>query len=64
VLTRPYRPDNLRRDAMSVQGGAADRLGDHANAMQFYRVALKIAPGEPGALTNLGLSLARTYVRF
>ena len=26
--------------------------------MQFYRDALKIAPGEPGVLTNMGLSLA------
>ena len=43
---------------MSVQGVVADRLGDHAGAMQFYRDALKIAPGEPGVLTNMGLSLA------
>jgi Flp pilus assembly protein TadD len=26
--------------------------------MQFYRDALKIAPGEPSVLTNMGLSLA------
>jgi Flp pilus assembly protein TadD len=43
---------------MSVQGIVADRLGDHAGAMQFYRDALKIAPGEPSVLTNMGLSLA------
>jgi len=43
---------------MSVQGTVADRLGDHAGAMQFYRDALKIAPGEPSVLTNMGLSLA------
>jgi Flp pilus assembly protein TadD len=43
---------------MSVQGVVADRLGDHAAAMQFYRDALKIAPGEPSVLTNMGLSLA------
>jgi Flp pilus assembly protein TadD len=42
---------------MSVQGTVADRLGDHATAMQFYQDALKIAPGEPSVLTNMGLSL-------
>jgi Flp pilus assembly protein TadD len=43
---------------MSAQGTVADRLGDHASAMQFYRDALKIAPGEPAVLVNMGLSLA------
>jgi Flp pilus assembly protein TadD len=58
VLTRAYTPDAPRWDVMSVQGTVADRLGDHASAMQFYRDALKIAPGEPGVLANMGLSLA------
>src|SRR5271157_392482 len=58
VLTRAYTPDNPRSDVMSVQGAVADRLGDHMGAMQFYRDALKIAPGEPSVLTNMGLSLA------
>ncbi len=58
VLTRAYTPDNPRWDIMSVQGAVADRMGDHGAAMQFYRDALKIAPGEPGILTNMGLSLA------
>ena len=58
VLTRAYTPDNPSWDVMSVQGAVADRLGDHASAMEFYREALKIAPGEPGVLTNMGLSLA------
>jgi len=58
VLTRAYTPDNPRWDVMSVQGAVADRLGDHASAMQFYRDALKIAPGEPSVLTNMGLSYA------
>jgi Flp pilus assembly protein TadD len=58
VLTRAYTPDDPRWDVMSVQGVVADRLGDHAGAMQFYRDALKIAPGEPGVLANMGLSLA------
>ncbi len=58
VLSHAYTPDNPRWDVMSVQGTVADRLGDHATAMQFYRDALKIAPGEPSVLTNMGLSLA------
>ena len=58
VLTRAYTPDSPRWDVMSVEGTVADRLGDHASAMQFYRDALKISPGEPGVLANMGLSLA------
>ena len=58
VLTRAYTPDDPKWDIMSVQGAVADQLGDHASAMQFYRDALKIAPGEPGVLANMGLSLA------
>jgi Flp pilus assembly protein TadD len=58
VLTRAYTPDNPKWDVMSVQGSIADRLGDHASAMQFYSEALKIAPGESHVLTNMGLSYA------
>jgi Flp pilus assembly protein TadD len=58
VLSRAHTPDAPRWDVLSVQGAVADRLGDHASAMQFYRDALKIAPGEPSVLTNMGLSLA------
>jgi Flp pilus assembly protein TadD len=58
VLSHAYTPDDPRWDVMSVQGTVADRLGDHAGAMQFYYDALKIAPGEPSVLTNMGLSLA------
>ena len=58
VLTRADTPDAPRWDVMSAQGTVADRLGDHASAMQFYRDALKISPGEPSVLTNMGLSLA------
>jgi Flp pilus assembly protein TadD len=45
---------------MSVQGAVADRLEDHETAQNFYRDALKIAPGEPTVLNNLGLSYALT----
>jgi len=58
VLSRAYTADNPRWDVMSVQGVVSDRLGDHPVAMQFYREALKISPGEPSVLTNMGLSLA------
>lgn len=58
VLTRAYTPDKPKWDILSAQGAVADLMGDHAAAMQFYRDALKIAPGEPGVLTNMGLSLA------
>ena len=60
VLTRAYTPDDPKWDVLSVQGAVADRMGDHDAAMGFYREALKIAPNEPGVLTNMGLSLALT----
>jgi Flp pilus assembly protein TadD len=58
VLTRADTPDAPKWDVLSAQGSIADRMGDPEAAMQFYREALKIAPDEPGVLTNMGLSLA------
>ncbi len=58
VLSRAYAPERPDWTIMSVQGSVADRLGDHDTAQRFYRDALKIAPGEPSVLTNLGLSYA------
>ena len=60
VLTRSYTPERPNWSSMSVQGSIADQLGDHAGAQEFYRSALKIAPGEPHVLSNLGLSYALT----
>ncbi len=60
VLTRAYTADDPKWDVLSVQGAVADRMGDHDAAMGYYREALKIAPNEPGVLTNMGLSLALT----
>jgi Flp pilus assembly protein TadD len=60
VLGRSYAPERPDWTIMSVQGSVADRLGDHDAAQQFYRGALKIAPGEPSVLSNLGLSYALT----
>ena len=60
VLSRSYAEERPNWDIMSVQGSVADQLGDHVGAQQFYRDALKIAPGEPRVLSNLGLSYALT----
>src|SRR5271155_384678 len=60
VLGRSYAPERPDWSIMSVQGSVADRLDDHVAAQQFYRDALKIAPGEPSVLSNLGLSYALT----
>ena len=60
VLSRAYAPERPDWTIMSVQGSVADRLGDREGAQKFYRDALKIAPGEPTVLSNLGLSYALT----
>jgi Flp pilus assembly protein TadD len=60
VLSRSYTPERPNWSSMSVQGSIADQLGDHAKAQDYYRDALKIAPGEPTILSNLGLSYALT----
>ena len=60
VLTRAYPPERPDWTIMSVQGSVEDRLGDHEAAQRFYLDALKIAPGEPSVLSNLGLSYALT----
>ncbi len=60
VLSRAHTPDRPNWSILSAQGAVADRMGDHANAQNFYRTALKIAPGEPSVLSNLGLSYALT----
>ena len=60
VLTRAYSDDRPDWTIMSVQGAVEDELGDHDAARKFYADALKIAPGEPFLLNNLGLSYALT----
>ena len=60
VLARSYTAERPDWTIMSVQGTVADRLGDHQGAQKFYTDALKIAPGEPSILSNLGLSYALT----
>jgi Flp pilus assembly protein TadD len=60
VLSRSYTPERPNWSDMSTQGSVADQLGDHVQAQQFYRDALKLAPDEPAILSNLGLSYALT----
>ncbi|HEX8167536.1 MAG TPA: tetratricopeptide repeat protein, partial [Beijerinckiaceae bacterium] len=58
VLGRAHLPEKPDWRILSAQGAVADQLGDHALAQRYYEAALKIVPGEPTVLSNLGLSLA------
>ena len=58
VLGRAHTPDRPDWSGLSAQGAVADQLGDHAGAVDYYDAALKIRPGEPSVLSNLGLSYA------
>src|SRR4051794_29095542 len=58
VLARAHLPERPDWRILSAQGAVADQLGDHALAQRYYEAALKIAPGEPTVLSNLGLSYA------
>ncbi len=60
VLERAHTPDKPDWGVLSAQGSVADQLGDHAAAQNYYAAALKIAPGNPAVLSNLGLSYALT----
>jgi len=60
VLSRSYIAERPNWSNMNVQGSVADQLGDHVQAQKYYQDALKIAPGEPTILNNLGLSYALT----
>ena len=42
----------------NAMGVAYDLIGDHGAAQAYYRTGLDIAPGNPGLLNNLGLSLS------
>ncbi|WJR77709.1 tetratricopeptide repeat protein [Bradyrhizobium sp. NP1] len=60
VLSRAHSPDDPDWRILSVQGTALDQLGRHEEARRYYASALKIAPGEPSVLSNLGLSYMLT----
>ena len=56
VLSKAHSPENPDWRLLSVQGTALDQMGRHEDARRYYAGALKIAPGDPGVLSNLGLS--------
>ncbi|WP_035981932.1 tetratricopeptide repeat protein [Bradyrhizobium sp. STM 3843] len=56
VLSRAHSPDNPDWKLLSVQGTVLDQMGRHDEARRYYDSALKIVPGEPSVLSNLGLS--------
>ena len=58
ALERAHTPERPNWSVLSAQGSVADQLGDHERAQRYYDAALKIAPGEPGVMSNLGLSYA------
>jgi Flp pilus assembly protein TadD len=56
VLSKAHSPDNPDWRLLSVQGTTLDQMGKHEDARRYYASALKIMPGDPGVLSNLGLS--------
>ena len=56
VLSRAHSPANPDWRILSVQGTCLDQMGRHEEARRYYQSALKIEPGEPSVLSNLGLS--------
>jgi len=60
VLSKAHTPDNPDWRILSVQGTVLDQLGRHEEARGYYVSALKIVPGEPSVLSNLGMSYVLT----
>jgi Flp pilus assembly protein TadD len=58
VLPEAHTPDRPSWSILSAQGAVADQMGDHDQAQDYYRAALKISPNQPAVLSNLGLSYA------
>ena len=58
VLSKAHTPERPNWSILSAQGSVADQIGDHAQRAGFYQSALKIQPGDPMVLSNLGLSYA------
>ncbi len=61
VLSHADSPDDPNWSVVSTRGSIADQLGDHQAAQQYYETALKLSPGEPSVLSNLGLSYALSH---
>jgi Flp pilus assembly protein TadD len=60
ALEKAHTPDNPDWRVLNAQGAVLDQMGRHAEAQHHYEAALKIVPGEPSILSNLGLSYALT----
>jgi Flp pilus assembly protein TadD len=60
ALSNAHSPDNPDWRLLSVQGTVLDQLGRSEEARRYYASALKLAPGEPSVLSNLGLSYVLT----
>jgi Flp pilus assembly protein TadD len=60
VLGRAHTPDNPDWRILNAQGAVLDQLGRHVEAQRHYSAALRIVPGDPSVLSNLGLSYALT----
>ena len=58
VLARAHTPDQPDWRILSVQGAVLDQMGRHEEAQLYYCTALRMVPGEPSVLSNLGLSYA------
>lgn len=58
VLERAHTPEKPDWSVLSAQGAVADQLGNHAGALDYYEAALKLRPGDPTVLSNMGLSYA------
>ena len=61
VLANADFPDDPNWSVVSARGSIADQLGDHMQAQADYETALKLSPGEPSVLSNLGLSYALSH---
>jgi len=60
TLSHAHTPQNPDWRILSVQGTALDQLGRSEEARRYYASALKMAPGEPSVLSNLGMSYVLT----
>ena len=60
VLGRAHSPDDPDWRLLSAQGATLDQLGRYEEARQYYSSALRIVPGQPLVLSNLGLSYMLT----
>ncbi|MGO8737865.1 tetratricopeptide repeat protein [Rhodoblastus sp.] len=61
VLSHADSPDDPNWSVVNTRGSIADQLGDHKEAQDDYETALKLAPGQPSVLSNLGLSYALSH---